>query len=147
MTKQTEEHILYVDGDRVTERDPAGHIVADLDYARTLQAFDRVAHNKKVGLDKRNEDAHIVEELRAAHDQGENVHPHVIRPVTHHFAGDDTVEHRDETHDEQSHRHRQVGQYRHLLRDSDSKEVKKHAKAMLKELGEEVSDEEDELEE
>jgi hypothetical protein len=90
------------------------------------------------------EDAKVAEQLKMAHDDGVDIHPHVHRPVHAVFEGDSLPEHKHETHDEKLHRHRQVaGLKANLHRDDRSEETKERIRDELRELGEDAAADEE----
>jgi hypothetical protein len=92
----------------------------------------------------RQEDAKVAEQLKMAHDESVDVHPHVHRPVHAVFEGDSLPEHKNETQEEITHRHRQVaGLKANLHREDGSEETKDRIRDELRELGEDAAADEE----
>ncbi|GAA6019531.1 hypothetical protein JCM10207_003734 [Rhodosporidiobolus poonsookiae] len=136
MTK-TEQHDLTVEGDKVIERSASGTLIAEKNYENVVQGFERAAQRKSTSHEKAAEDAHIAHSLHAAHDaEDSELHIHVQRPHHPHYAPVP-----GETHEDEVHRHRQIGALRaNLHRDDRSDETKEHMREKLQELGGELEE-------
>ncbi|BGP20009.1 hypothetical protein JCM10213_000609 [Rhodosporidiobolus nylandii] len=140
-TGATEQHTLHVEGERILERDEHGTVVAEKDFTRTVQAYERAANNKHTSKEKKEEDLHIVRDLKAAHDDGASVDVQITVPATRTFSSDSKARYKNETHEEQVHRHRQIGSLRgQLRREGVSDEARERIREELREMGEDVDE-------
>ncbi|GAA5966948.1 hypothetical protein JCM3765_004408 [Sporobolomyces pararoseus] len=135
-------HELRVEGDKVIESDETGHVVAQKDYNRVHAGYVATTHNPRVSDEAKQNAETILHDLEAAHgdtpskqaqDSGHNTRSH-DHPAQSHSSSTEAGTELD--HDEEVHRHRQIGGYKSTLhRDDTSEEAKAHARTALKELG------------
>ncbi|GAA6046814.1 hypothetical protein JCM3770_005656 [Rhodotorula araucariae] len=146
MTKGTATHELSVQGDKVLERTESGTIVAAKDYDHVVRGYKAAAHNPRFTEETHKNAEHILHDLEDAHEAQVAEHsssgsPKHTKPATtsssaHH--GKQTV-HKDESHEEEVHRHRIVGGLKaNLHRDDRSEETKEQIRQKLHEMGEDT---------
>ncbi|GAA5824709.1 hypothetical protein JCM5353_004418 [Sporobolomyces roseus] len=122
-------HELHVEGDKVIEQDDKGHVLSTKDYTHVHSGYLATTHNPRVSQEAKETAEQLLRDLEAAHGDepgGSKSHsPSHSKKVEKH-----------ETHEEEVHRHRQIGSYKAILhRDDRGEEAKQHAREMLEKLG------------
>ncbi|GAA6007409.1 hypothetical protein JCM11491_004153 [Sporobolomyces phaffii] len=116
-------HELRVEGDKVIESDPEGHVLATKDYSHVHAGYVATTHNPRVSQEAKHTAEQMLHDLEIAHgdDPAKVSHGAAVHV---------------ETHDEEVHRHRQIGAYKGILHKKDvSDEAKQHAREQLEAFG------------
>ncbi|GAA5985116.1 hypothetical protein JCM5350_000847 [Sporobolomyces pararoseus] len=120
-------HQLRVEGDKVIEADEQGHVLAKKDYSHVHAGYVATLHSPRVSQEAKENAEKLLHDLEVAH--GDT--PSKISYEKGHGPGEHV-----ETHQEEVHRHRQIGTYKGILhKQGVSEEAKEHARQMLKEFG------------